>query len=229
MIEEGVYIFDNLRAAGFMAGTVLKGAWRNQAEIYDFVGTEILSGKKTIISPIQTHSSEIVFIHDPSNTDNNNADGIMSDSKEVCLTVKTADCIPILLADPSTGVFGAVHVGWRGFLAGIVEELLAEISERGLRPESIRFGLGPSIGKCCFETGEEVAVLFDESSVSVKHQAMLVDLKGAAIEKLLAAGVAAGNIEDVDDCTACSGEKYYSYRKTGDASLQMVSFIFRSE
>jgi YfiH family protein len=229
MANVPLHIFENLKAAGFMAGTVLKGEWRNQAEIYEFLRKSFPEEEKTILSPIQTHGPEIAFIDDGTATDNINADGVLANSREVCLTVRTADCIPLLMADPATGVFGAVHIGWRGLVAGIVEELTAFIGAREYRPESVLFGLGPSIGKCCFETGDEVATLFEKSLVSMKQEALFVDLRGAVREKLVAAGARAQNIEEIDDCTACSGKEYYSYRRTGDASLQMVSFIFRSE
>ena len=227
-MSDSLFIFENLKTVGFTAGTILNGTRQGRAEIYDLVKDRFPAVKKTIVSPLQTHGAEIVFIGDGSETDNINADGVLSDSGEMCLTIRTADCVPILLADPSTGIFGAVHVGWRGLVTGIIEELTARIDENGLRADSIRIGLGPSIGKCCFETGDEVAILFEESSVSMKQEALLVDLRGAVMEKLTAAGIEANNIENVDDCTVCSGDKYPSYRRTGDASIQMVNFIFRS-
>jgi YfiH family protein len=227
-MSDSLHIFENLKTAGFTAGIILNGVRRGRTEIEDSIRKRLPRVKKTILSPLQTHGTEIVFIDDGTNTDNINADGILSDSEEMCLTIRTADCVPILLADSSSGIFGAVHVGWRGLVAGIIEELTGMIADRGLRADSILIGLGPSIGKCCFETGDEVAILFDESSVWLKQQALLVDLKGAVMEKLTGAGIEAGNIENVDNCTVCSGDDYPSYRRTGDASSQMVSFIFGS-
>jgi len=85
------------------------------------------------------------------------ADGLVSDAVGVSLGVFVADCIPALIADPRTGAFASVHAGWRGTVAGVLPAAVRALAtEFGARPGDLRIALGPAIGPCCFEVGEEV-------------------------------------------------------------------------
>ncbi len=228
MAGDPVCMFNEFSSYGYTAGMVLKGRWENQDEIYDHIKREFLRNSTRMISPFQTHSSRIAVIEKDQESHSLSADGAISNSENVCLTVRSADCIPMLMVEPSTGFFGAVHIGWRGFAGGIVEKLFNLSGSFKLTPDDILFCLGPSIGSCCFEVGDEVAALFDDPFITRRDDKFYIDLPKALMNKLISLGVRESNIGGSPDCTSCLSERYYSYRRDGSAPIQMVSFILRS-
>src|SRR5579863_7650956 len=89
-------------------------------------------------------------------------DALISDLAGVSVGVKTADCVPILLVDPSIPAVAAIHAGWRGSAENIVAAAVRQMAARWkTRPESLRAAIGPSIGPCCYEVGDEVANQFE--------------------------------------------------------------------
>ena len=90
-------------------------------------------------------------------------DAIVSNTPGVLAGVKTADCVPILLGDPKTGAFAAVHAGWRGTLTTIVQIAVRRlVSEFGVRTENLRVAIGAAAGPCCYEVGQDVIDAFFE-------------------------------------------------------------------
>lgn len=228
MAGDPVCMFDKFSPHGYTAGMVLKDPWGSQDEIYAHIRKEFLRNSTEMISPFQTHSSSIAVIGKDHESRSPVADGAISNSESVCLTVRSADCIPLLMIDKSSSFFGAVHIGWRGLVGGIVEELFKFADDRRLRTGDMQFYLGPCIGSCCLEVGHEVAILFDDPCLTIRNDSFFVDLRKAAVNRLVAAGVRESNIDGLPECTSCLSQKYYSYRRDGRASIQMVSFIFRS-
>lgn len=151
------------------------------------------------------------------------ADGLMTDEKNVPLVVTTADCVPILLEDPVRGAVAAVHAGWRGTVGDIAGKAARRMVEAyGCRPEDIRAAIGPCISLCCFETGPEVAeavhtLLGEHASEFIvpRGEKFMVDLKGINARRLEQAGVLPENIDISDLCTACRSRTFWSHRKTG--------------
>ena len=88
-------------------------------------------------------------------------DGLITRERRLVLTVRTADCIPVLLADPEERAIGAFHAGWRGTLARIVEKGVGEMRRAfGSRPEKLRAAIGPGIHRCCYEVSEDLKEKF---------------------------------------------------------------------
>lgn len=226
MDYEQVQQYDRFGDIGFKAGIILKGSWKTQDDIYGKLESGISSSGKKIIAPLQTHGSNVAVLDDFPNN-NINADGVLGKSDDCCFTVKTADCLPLLLADPLTRFFGAVHIGWRGLAGGIIENLFLSIKNLDINFNRLYISLGPSIGDCCFEVGGEVAVLFDDGFVKMENDRYFLNIKGLVKKRLLSFGVSSNNILDVDECSSCNAEKYYSFRRDGHAHIQMVSFICR--
>ncbi|MEE9553289.1 MAG: polyphenol oxidase family protein [candidate division Zixibacteria bacterium] len=216
-----IEMFESL---GYAAGVVGRSDWGTQERIYDFLAAGINAEKSDIIVPKQTHSADIAFVDNGPSSGVIYADGLLSESADICLTVRTADCIPLIFAEPS-GLFGIVHVGWRGFAAGIIDELFVEVRNKGYNAENSSVYIGPSIGKCCFEVGDEVAVLFDYDFVSEQKGRFYVDLPKAVGNIISSYGVKETNVGMSSECTCCDGEKFYSYRREGAAPIQMVSYI----
>jgi YfiH family protein len=136
-------------------------------------------------------------------------DGLWSDAPGRAMLLLTADCMPIAIAR-SDGIRPAVeilHAGWRGLLAGIVAAGVRAIGARKLVA-----AIGPSIGPCCYEVGEEVAAPFRQAfGEDVVHEGSRLDLWTAAERALRAAGVE--HVDRFDLCTACDGDRFFSHRR----------------
>ncbi len=146
-------------------------------------------------------------------------DAVVGRRPGLLLTVRVADCLPVLLAAP--GGAALVHAGWRGMVAGVVEA-----GVRALAPaEEVFAALGPAIGPCCFEVGPEVAERFPAAAVAPGPRGRPhVDLFAAARLRLLAAGVAAERISDPAPCTRCHRHLLHSHRGSGGAPGRNVAY-----
>ena len=162
-------------------------------------------------------------------------DALVTDEVNICLMVLTADCVPVLLFDPKCRAIAAVHAGWRGTEANIVGKTVKLFRELyGSDPGDILAGIGPSIGKCCFEVGEEVAKAFqsqysgqvEEGKNPGKYQ---VDLGGINSLQLQEAGVEAEHIEQAGICTMCHPHDFFSFRYAGLAAGRFGTGIFLRE
>lgn len=148
-------------------------------------------------------------------------DVIVSNAEGVLAAVKTADCVPVLLGDPVSGAFAAVHAGWRGTLAGAVVvgvERLAK--EYDARPENLRIAIGASAGPCCYEVGSDVIEAFtkqfadgEKLFTETRPGHAMVDLLKANRDQLQSAGVLPERIHTAPICTMCRTDLFFSYRK----------------
>jgi YfiH family protein len=155
-------------------------------------------------------------------------DGLATDRPELWLAVKTADCIPLLLADPVAKAAAAVHAGWRGVAGGIAGVAVRTLGLRfGCRPENLRAALGPSIRSCCFEVGPEVAQRFKTvfpERTDLERRAF-IGLAEAVRRQLAGEGVPARWIATEAPCTQCGGEEFHSWRRARRAEARMHSAI----
>jgi hypothetical protein len=135
-------------------------------------------------------------------------DGLWSDEPGRAMLLLTADCIPIALARsaPEPPAVGILHAGWRGLLAGLVANGVRSMGGRGLAA-----AIGPSIGPCCYEIGEEVAGPFREAFGDDVVRDGKLDLWTAAERALRAAGCE--HVQRWDICTACDADRFFSHRR----------------
>jgi YfiH family protein len=158
------------------------------------------------------------------------ADALATTTPGIAVGVVTADCVPVLLVDPSRRVAAAVHAGWRGAAAGILGAAVAHLAQQfGTGPAAVEAAIGPAIAGCCYEVGAEVADAFRASSGdttaaawSERRGRRFVDLRVAARLLLQAAGVERTAL--VGPCTAC-GAGYHSYRRDGAGVGRQLSFV----
>jgi polyphenol oxidase len=122
----------------------------------------------------------------------------------VAAIVLVADCLPVALAGPDA--VAMVHAGWRGLAAGVLE---AGVEAAG----AVFAAIGPGIGPCCYEVGEEVAAPFRRAFGLGLVRDGKLDLWSAAERALRAAGVA--RVDRFDLCTACNPDLFFSHRRTG--------------
>jgi YfiH family protein len=228
-LNDSYRIYGQLSGPGFTAGMTVKGPWEDPPHMYDHIRKNLIPSGTTLVVPDQVHGVDIIRISDKTKEFAFEADGAITDRSDICLSVTTADCLPVIFADPISGYFAAVHVGWRGFVGGIVENIYEKMADRKMNVSATRFAIGPGIGVCCFEVGPEVAALFDEAFISKHNGVFHVNLSAAVADKLESLGAAGSNIDINRDCTSCKSELYYSYRRDKSTLLQMVTFIFKTK
>jgi hypothetical protein len=158
------------------------------------------------------------------------ADGLVTRERGLAVGIVTADCVPALLLARSAGVVAAVHAGWRGAAAGVLESALRRLGETwGVAPADIEVALGPSIGPCCYRVGAEVRAAFTARTGTVTAAAwtpagdrLMLDLRAAARLLVEAAGVR--SVTAVGPCTRCT-PTLASYRRDGAGAGRQLSFI----
>lgn len=156
-------------------------------------------------------------------------DALVTDVPDLLLTVVSADCALILLADAGAGVIGACHSGWRGTVSGIAGRTVEAMRSLGAAPAATYAWLGPCISAEAFEVGEEVADQFPMGAVVRRPDwpRPHVDLAAALVRQLVEAGLSEGHVEVDSACTALDTVRFYSYRAEGGTSGRMVGYIGR--
>lgn len=179
----------------------------------------------------QVHSDEVIIVEDIDQHNNLiEADALITNLKGVGVAVRTADCVPVLIADKNKSVIAAVHAGWRGTCSQIVVNTVKMMgSKYGATPANLTAAIGPSIKSCCYEVGDDVATLFtdkfedtQEYMSKTAESKYLLDISIANRLQLREAGVA--DIEILDICTKCD-DSFYSYRREGKGVSTQLSFI----
>ena len=157
------------------------------------------------------------------------ADALASRTPGLLVGVVTADCMPVLLADRRRRVVAAVHAGWRGAAAGVLEAAVAHLRAAfGTRPGQLEAAIGPAVAGCCYEVGAEVVDAFRARTGDATAPAWTrrgsgrhLDLRIAARCLLEAAGVLSVTV--LGPCTTC-GPGYHSYRRDGARTGRQLSF-----
>jgi YfiH family protein len=140
------------------------------------------------------------------------------------LAVRTADCVPILLATRDGSLVAAVHAGWRGTAGSIVRRAVDSLAAAGAGPATLVAAIGPSIGPCCYPVSVEVAAeLTAVSGITVDPAA--ADLREVNRSQLLAAGMPAKSIHSAPWCTSCEAGLFHSHRRDGAAAGRQWSLI----
>jgi hypothetical protein len=169
----------------------------------------------------QVHSSICIYAGDKQGR-LGEGDALITDVPGAMVAVRTADCIPVLLVDTRHRAVAAVHAGWRGTVQRISALTVDAMTSRfGSRPQDLTAAIGPGIGPCCYEVGEEVAVQFPERT-NLQGRTR-VDLPEANRRQLIAAGLSPERIYKAGLCTCCSGEEFYSWRREHTRSGRMIA------
>jgi hypothetical protein len=174
--------------------------------------------------PRQVHGARVVGAAPPGSGPEE-ADAVVSVEPGRPAAVVTADCAAVLLAAADGRVVAAVHAGWRGLAAGVVEQALAALRAAGA--DGLRAAIGPAAGACCYEVGPEVitALTPRPERVDETHgRRPRLDLRGVVEDRLVAAGIERGRVERVGPCTICS-TAWPSYRREGAAAGRLVAWI----
>ena len=166
----------------------------------------------------QIHSAEVLVANAVGNV--GEGDALVTREPGLGVSIRTADCFPILLADPVTRSVAAIHAGWRGTAASVVLSSLRRMqSEFDTNPRDVYAAIGPGIGSCCYEVGLDVAQRFG------KGEAGRLDLAAENRSQLIAAGLHPDRIDAVGGCTYCNPAQFFSWRRDHDPAGRMISFI----
>lgn len=149
-------------------------------------------------------------------------DGLVGDATTGALAVLGADCLPVLLWRRDRPAVAAAHAGWRGLVAGVLEEAVAAIGA----PKRVAAAVGPGIGPCCYPVSAEVRERFASRFGAGVVAAPAVNLAGAARVALVGAGVPEAAIQTVAACTSCDAERFFSYRRDGAASGRQAGLVW---
>ena len=172
----------------------------------------------------QEHSNNFVLADRAWGGDRPEADAVLTDRPGLLVGVRTADCMPVLLMDPARRAVAAVHAGWRGVASGVLPNALQGMERfYGCRLGGLEAAIGPGIGACCFEVGDDVAAQFDSDYVDRRRVRPHVDLLAALREQLSAAGV--DRVTACCECTSCDLGKYYSHRAERGRTGRMLSVV----
>jgi YfiH family protein len=153
--------------------------------------------------------------------DDEYCDALVSQTPNVLLAVKTADCVPVLIGDPTTRAFAAVHAGWRGTSSSILQRAIEKLAnEYGAKPADLRVAIGPAANACCYEVGSEVIDVFKERFpeadtllAPTREGHARINLHQANRAQLIRAGVSPDRIHLAPFCTMDRNDLFFSYRQ----------------
>ncbi|HEY0218546.1 MAG TPA: peptidoglycan editing factor PgeF [Afipia sp.] len=172
------------------------------------------------LSVYQFHSAHVAVATQPWDAASRpRADAMVTNISGIAIGITTADCGPILFADPQARVIGAAHAGWKGALGGILEATIAAMEKLGAAPNSIVAAIGPLIRQRSYEVGAEFVTRFNETDAanarffipSTRTDHAMFDLAGYIRVRLERAGIA--TIDDVGLCTY-TDPRFFSYRRS---------------
>ena len=152
------------------------------------------------------------------------ADGILTDALNLPILIRTADCVPVFLYDPSRKKIGLLHAGWKGTREEILFKGLRLMNGR---PENVKVAFGPAIRECCYAVDNDIQNHFPDD-VTQKNGKCYLDLAGVSKKQAIKFGVKEENITDCGICTCCS-ENYFSYRREGESAGRMISLMMLRE
>lgn len=179
----------------------------------------------------QSHGSTITMVNDVVTSNMGSSDGLISALRDVTLVVRTADCVPILFYDPTSGLIGASHQGWKGTLERLQQKMVKKMVKSGADVRTIRAAIGPCIGACCYKMYGERMRMFEASFPAYSGKMfvqnvtdIMLNLTYLNYALLCEAGLRPNNISYVRACTSCDEKNYYSYNRE-KVARSMFSFI----
>ncbi len=172
------------------------------------------------VVPNQVHGAHVLHVTAPGYYPE--TDAVVTDTPGLALTIQTADCVPIYLVDSTRPAIGLVHAGRKGSVLAIASKTIHRMHAAfGSRVEKIEVFLGPSIGPCCYELGEDVAGQFDP-----------IYLKGTRLnlwqynwDLLIKSGVRQDRIHIARICTRCHSDWFFSHRASGGKTGRMMAVL----
>ena len=186
---------------------------------------EFNSSIENMVLGNQCHGNYVQFVYKPGLYDK--VDGFLTNQPKLLLNIGIADCFPVWFYDDEKRIIGVVHCGWRGVDGKIHLNMLKEFIESGSKIENIEVVIGPGIRQCHFEVGNDVAERFDEKYLkpSENEGKFYLDLPSVIMDDLKMDGILTEHISDMNECTVCLPEKYFSHRRDKGITGRMFAGI----
>ncbi len=218
-VSESPYDGQNM---GLKTGDDPDNVLRNRKSFFSKLGIS----EKEIAFSDQIHGTKIAAVFKPGVYES--CDALITNEPNTFLAIQTADCFPLFFYEPQQKAVAAVHAGWRGAISGIVPATLDLLVEKyRIQTEQLRVAIGPGLQKECFEVGEVVFKQVDEKFLT-KHpdrQKRYFDLYGFLFDQLTEKNVLPDHIFDLNHCTKCLEQRYFSFRRDGKQSGRMIGLI----
>jgi hypothetical protein len=228
--------FDSLNL-GISRDSQLKDARENILENYRRLAAAIGCDTRERCWVSQVHGADVREARPGSGFESGAcADAIVCDDPRRVISVKYADCVPILLAAPNGRAVAAVHAGWRGVVAGVLPSTISRLSAvASCSPADLVAAVGPCIGFDAFEVGPEVLAAFealfgpDAPLRRLDSGKGRVNLRESVRLQLVSAGLRADRIDQTDLCTVANPAEFYSHRRDGVSTGRMAALIATNE
>ncbi|MEK6690483.1 MAG: peptidoglycan editing factor PgeF [Nitrospirota bacterium] len=204
-----------------------KSIIENRSYLASFLGVNLDS----LVIPVQRHTDKVWIISETSIQSPIEADAIITSMRGIVLGVLVADCVPILIYDPDSGVISAIHAGWRGTASGIIKKVLDIMNKKfNTSISKTIISIGPSIRWCCYEVDPDVLKAVEKETGNLKEYSKgkdngkyYIDL--ALANQIQAVSLGASNIWISEECTHCNPERFYSYRYYKGVTGRQGGFI----
>ena len=204
----------------------------------------LLSGRGLAAAPAyarQIHGSQVLVAEREGRL--GEADALLTERADLPLAIFTADCLPLVIYDPTGRRLAAVHAGWRGTVQSVARAAVDRLVEAGSDADGLVVAIGPSIGPCCYEVDKPVIARLDAAFPgrwgawvrSVGAGKWMLDLWAANEDQLRGAGIPGDRVDNPRLCTGCRTDLFYSYRRGQNgrlvsvAALPLVSTLTREE
>jgi len=231
MPEQTIISSFSLRSDGNMSLCYgdTKDSMNNRKNFLSLLGIDY----RDLICAKQSHETNIVYVREADKGKGAlsyesaipDADGLITDCKNLPLAVFSADCPSIFLYDYTLKAIGLIHAGWRStkeHIAGKAVKLMQR--EFNTNPEELCADFGPAIRKCCYEVGSDFSASLDPGMIK-RGNRYYFDLIGVNKKELLDSGIKEDNIFDPEICTSCSKDEFFSFRKEGKLCGRLISVM----
>lgn len=191
-------------------------------------------GPSGLVRPRQVHGIGVVAAREVDASTPVEADAVLSEAGGPPVGVVTADCVPILLGTEGGRHVAAIHAGWRGLAAGVIESAVAGLARRGADTGALVAAIGPHARACCYEVDAPVRAAFAHVPASACGRAFrdrrpghwMLELSVLTEEALIRAGLSEASIGQIEGaCTVCGGERFESYRRDGPSAGRLVHAV----
>ncbi len=211
-VSQGIY---NSLNCGLGSGDKKENILKN----LDIVSKKIGINTKNLYTMNQTHSSKVAIINNANkHIQRINSDALVTDQKNIAISVLTADCVPVLIYDEVNQIIGSIHAGWKGSIGGIIENTINEITKIGINGK-INVAIGPCISVNNYEVGEEFYLKFIRESkknenffLTTKNNKFFFNLRKYVNSKFEMLEV--NHIENIDFDTFSEDKKFFSFRRS---------------
>lgn len=186
-----------------------------------------------LVCPKQTHSENVYVVEQKDKGKGavsyqdaiDDTDAFITKEKDIALSIFVADCLPVYIIDSKQDIIALAHCGWKSTQKSLLKETISVMRQKFISdPKDIFLFFGPAIRKCCFQVGEEFLKYFKQG-IFREGDRLFLDLIQVNYLQAKESGILEDSIFDSEICTVCQSDKFFSYRKEGDAAGRQMALI----